>query len=90
MTGWTSAGPSVLASLLASLVEFVAALTIVLAVGIVRGWRSALLGAGAGVSVLALLALTLRASRARHERRHVDESDHWMLNGSRSARSAPP
>jgi uncharacterized membrane protein len=43
MTGWTSAGPPVLASFLASLVEFIEALTIVLAVGIVRGWRSALL-----------------------------------------------
>ena len=64
MTGWTSAGPSVLASFLASLVEFIEALTIVLAVGVVRGWRSALLGAGAGIAVLAALVSTLGSSLA--------------------------
>ncbi len=62
MTAWTSAGPSVLASFLASLVEFVEALTIVLAVGIVRGWRPALLGVGAGLAVLAALVLALGTS----------------------------
>lgn len=36
---WAHAAPSILASFLASLVEFVEALTIVLAVGTVRGWR---------------------------------------------------
>jgi Ca2+/H+ antiporter, TMEM165/GDT1 family len=40
---------------IASLVEFVEALTIVLAVGTTRGWRSALVGTAAGVLVLALL-----------------------------------
>jgi uncharacterized membrane protein len=64
MTGWTAAGPSMLASFLASLVEFVEALTIVLAVGIVRGWRSALFGAGAGVALLAVLVLALGTSLA--------------------------
>jgi uncharacterized membrane protein len=64
MTAWTSAGPSVLASFLASLVEFVEALTIVLAVGVVRGWRSALLGAAAGFVVLAALVLALGRSLA--------------------------
>jgi uncharacterized membrane protein len=59
---WTSAGPSVLASFMASTVEFVEALTVVLAVGVVRGWRSALLGTGAGVVVLALLVLALGPS----------------------------
>jgi uncharacterized membrane protein len=54
----------VLASFLASLVEFVEALTIVLAVGIVRGWRSALFGAAAGVVVLAALVLALGTSLA--------------------------
>lgn len=43
------------ASFLASLVEFVEALTIVLAVGTVRGWRPALTGAFAGVLLLAVL-----------------------------------
>jgi uncharacterized membrane protein len=45
-------------------VEFVEALTIVLAVGVVRGWRSALLGAGAGLIVLAALVLALGRSLA--------------------------
>jgi uncharacterized membrane protein len=40
---------------LASAVEFVEAFTIVLAMGLTRGWRSALWGAGAGVAVLALV-----------------------------------
>jgi uncharacterized membrane protein len=43
----------VLTTMLASAVEFVETLTIVLAVGLTRGWRSALLGVA-----LALLALT--------------------------------
>lgn len=46
------------AAFLASLVEFVEALTVVLAVGAVRGWRNALAGAGAALLVLAsVLAL---------------------------------
>ncbi len=45
--------PTVLASFMASAVEFVEALTIVLAVGVVRGWRSALFGVAAGVLLLA-------------------------------------
>ncbi len=44
-----------LPAFVASLVEFVEALTIVLAVGTTRGWRSALVGTAAGVLVLALL-----------------------------------
>ncbi len=44
-----------LPAFLASLVEFVEALTIVLAVGTTRGWRSAGLGAAAGVALLAAL-----------------------------------
>jgi uncharacterized membrane protein len=51
--------PSVVAAFLGSLVEFVEALTIVLAVGTVRGWRPALMGALAGVLVLAVLVLLL-------------------------------
>src|SRR5215831_10849934 len=41
------------ASFLGSLVEFVETLTIVLAVGTVRGWRPAFIGTGAGIAVLA-------------------------------------
>jgi uncharacterized membrane protein len=52
-------GPAVAAAFLASLVEFVEALTIVLAVGTVRGWRPALIGAGAGMAVLAALVMVL-------------------------------
>lgn len=47
--------PTILAAFLASLVEFVEALTIVLAVGAVRGWRPALAGAGAAAAALAVL-----------------------------------
>jgi uncharacterized membrane protein len=42
-----------LPAFLASLVEFVEALTIVLAVGLTRGWRPSLIGAGAAAAVLA-------------------------------------
>src|ERR1700730_12776622 len=52
---WAHGGTAVLAAFLASLVEFVEALTIVLAVGTVRGWRSSLIGTNVGVVVLALL-----------------------------------
>ena len=62
MIDWTSIGPSVLASFMASMVEFVEALTIVLAVGVVRGWRSALLGTAAGLVVLAGLVAILGRS----------------------------
>ncbi len=55
--GWETAAPAILASFLASTVEFVEALTIVLAVGIVRGWRPALLGTFLGVGLLVVLVL---------------------------------
>ena len=42
-----------MASFLASLVECVEALTVVLAVGSVRGWRSALVGSAAAVGITA-------------------------------------
>ncbi|MGH8183581.1 MAG: COG4280 domain-containing protein [Rhodanobacteraceae bacterium] len=54
---WSHAGPALLASFLASLVECVEALTVVLAVGAVRGWRDAL--AGSAVAVLVLLGLVV-------------------------------
>jgi uncharacterized membrane protein len=52
---WIHAGPAFVAAFLASLVEFVEALTVVLAVGVVRGWRDAL--GGAAAATLVLLAL---------------------------------
>jgi uncharacterized membrane protein len=64
MTAWSSAGPTVLASFLASMVEFVEALTIVLAVGLTRGWKSSLLGTAAGVGLLAVLVIALGSSLA--------------------------
>ncbi len=65
MIVWTSAAPSVLASFMASTVEFVEALTIVLAVGVVRGWRSALLGTAAALAVLVGLVAVLGPSLTR-------------------------
>jgi uncharacterized membrane protein len=52
---WIHTGPTILAACLASLVEFTEALTIVLAVGTVRGWRSAL--GGTGLALLVLIAM---------------------------------
>ena len=49
--------PTIIAAFLASLVEFVEALTIVLAVGAVRGWRPAFAGAAAAAAALAVLVL---------------------------------
>ena len=59
MIDWIHAGPSVIAAFLGSLVECVEAATIVLAVGTVRGWRSALLGAAGGLAVLTALVVAL-------------------------------
>ena len=50
---WTATLPA----FLASLVEFVEALTVVLAVGITRGWRPAILGSIAAIALLGLLVL---------------------------------
>ncbi|HEY5083755.1 MAG TPA: hypothetical protein VII48_04485, partial [Rhizomicrobium sp.] len=63
--GWTHAGASVAAAFLASLVEFIEALTVVLAVGTVRGWRGSLTGAGLGVAVLVALTAALGPALTR-------------------------
>jgi len=65
MIDWAHAGPSVLAAFLASLVEFVEALTVVLAVGATRGWRAALAGAGAALLTLAVLVVAVGPALAR-------------------------
>jgi Ca2+/H+ antiporter, TMEM165/GDT1 family len=56
---------TILSSFIASAVEFVEALTVILAVGVTRQWRSTLLGAGAAVAALialvAALGLTIAA-----------------------------
>ena len=60
MTGdLAHAGPAITAAFLASLVEAVEALTIVLAVATVRGWRPAGLGAISGLVLLALIVVGL-------------------------------
>src|SRR5256886_14485394 len=56
---WTMAAPAISAAFLASLVEAIEALTIVLAVATVRGWRPAGLGAAAGLASLALIVAGL-------------------------------
>jgi uncharacterized membrane protein len=58
---WTST----VASFLASLVECVEALTVVLAVGATRGWRAALLGVAAAVAILAAIILVLGRALTR-------------------------
>ena len=55
----TSMAQSFLAAFLASLVEFIEALTVILAVGAVRGWRGALGGAAAALLVLGGLIAVL-------------------------------
>ncbi len=56
---WAHIGPPMAAAFLASLVEFVEALTVVLAVGVTRGWRSALAGTGGALALLLVLVVAL-------------------------------
>jgi len=53
---------TILSAFLASLVEFVEAVTIVLAVGVTRQWRSTLIGAAAATGVLAVLVVVFGAA----------------------------
>jgi Ca2+/H+ antiporter, TMEM165/GDT1 family len=62
---WAHAGASILAAFLASLVEFVEALTVVLAVGSVRGWRGAITGSIAALLVLLALVAVLGGALTR-------------------------
>src|SRR5580765_1226260 len=62
MTGTLLLG---LGAFLASAVEAVEALTIVLGVGVVRGWRSTLIGVGAALIVLAALIAVLGPALGR-------------------------
>jgi uncharacterized membrane protein len=54
------------ASFLASGVEFVEALTIVLALGVTRGWRSSLWGAASAFVILVVLVAALGPSLTQH------------------------
>jgi len=56
---WTTAAPAVTTAFLSSIVEAVEALTIVLAVASVRGWRPAGMGAVGGLASLLLIILAL-------------------------------
>ena len=60
-----TAGFLIASAFLASAVEFVEALTIVLAAGISRGWRSALAGLGAATLTLALIVAALGPALTR-------------------------
>lgn len=57
MIAWSTVGPAVLASFLASVVEVVEAFTIILAVTTIRGWRPALWGTIAALALLAALVI---------------------------------
>ncbi len=57
MTSATAIGSTVTAAFLASLVEVVEAFTIVLAVGLTRSWRPALIGSAAALGLLAVLVV---------------------------------
>jgi uncharacterized membrane protein len=57
MTGLASILSTVTAAFLASVVEVVEAFTIILAVGLTRGWRPALIGTGLALAVLLVLVL---------------------------------
>jgi uncharacterized membrane protein len=56
---WATVAPAVTTAFLSSLVEAVEALTIVLAVTLVRGWRPAAIGAIAGLVFLSIIVLAL-------------------------------
>src|SRR4029078_6559254 len=56
---WTKAAPPVTTAFLSSLVEAVEALTIVLAVASVRGWRPAVIGALVGLALLVIIVIAL-------------------------------
>ncbi len=56
---WAHSAAAVSAAFLGSLVEFVEALTIILAVAITRGWQAAWAGTLAGIAVLFVIVLTL-------------------------------
>ena len=59
MISLTTAAPAVGAAFVASLVEVVEAFTIVLAAGMLRGWRGAVAGTAAGLAALVLIVVAL-------------------------------
>jgi uncharacterized membrane protein len=59
LQAWAHLAPTISASFFASGVEFVEALTVILAVGTVRGWRGAVGGGAAALLILAGLVVVL-------------------------------
>lgn len=59
MIEWTTTAPAIGSAFLASVVEIVEAFTIILAVATLRSWRPAMLGAGAALTILAVIILAL-------------------------------
>jgi uncharacterized membrane protein len=59
MLSWTSESTAISAAFLASLVEVVEAFTIILAVGTIRGWRTAVAGTLCGVVALIAIVAVL-------------------------------
>jgi uncharacterized membrane protein len=59
MIAWSTAAPAIASAFLASLVEVVEALTIVLAVVSLRGWRPAISGTVAALATLIMIVLAL-------------------------------
>src|ERR1700694_5739544 len=72
---WTATLPA----FLASLVEFVEALTVVLAVGITRGWRSAIIGSLAAIGLLGLLVLLFGPALGRFPITWLQIAVGWLL-----------
>jgi uncharacterized membrane protein len=62
---WTRLGTTLVAAFLASLVECVEALTVVLAVGSVRGWSSTLAGCAAAIGTLSAIGAALGPALTR-------------------------
>ncbi len=62
---WLSSAPALYTAFAGTLVEFIEALTIVLAVGTTRGWRGALGGAGLAIGFLLLLLAGLGSGITR-------------------------
>jgi Ca2+/H+ antiporter, TMEM165/GDT1 family len=72
---WTAALPA----FLASFVEFVEALTVVLAVGITRGWRSAIAGSIAAMALLGLLVVAFGPMLTRFPIAWLQIAVGWLL-----------
>ena len=85
MIDWAQAGPYFIAAFLASLVEFVEAMTIILAVGTTRGWRPALLGAAAGTVLLvqvSLIEVVVCGVIALHDEALIFDEETRQLRGA--------